>query len=561
MTVLYGNCRRCSRTVHRRAATAAERSPARPATARREAARDRPPAGHGGGVHRRRAPHRRRRLDRVPPRRDGGVDGRRAGRLVRGHRAVPASARHPDPAHRRHPGAQGPVRRRRSASSCRRTSSRADVDRRARPVAARRSNASRSGSPIPTTPSRWPRTCAEIVVGLADVVRDEDVHDVLDDEIRRAVEAHAARAARRAGARFATAEGRHQRAARRRAARRRSATSTRTASRCATGSGNESPWWLPERGRGPHLRAARSTGSAHVARERERRSATTSCACTSTSGSRDLADRLAARPELAARGEQLKHDLLAHPELRGVVASLWTELKASLRSQAADPDSALRRRLADAVVAAGDPTARRSGAPGAGSSDSSSPASATSSSTSSDEIADAGQRHDRPLGRRRDVAQASSCCSAPTCSSSASTARSSAASPASRSTRSSSCSEPACGLRPRKVGTVWGSCTDDLGRDGSLASARSAPRDDARRQRAARRRHRPGARLSMRDLVLLRHGEAEHHVRGLTGGWTDLALTAEGRRQANTAAVRLGELLADNTCAIRERPPTRGADG
>ena len=38
-------------------------------------------------------------------------DGRRAGRLVRGDRAVPPSARPADPAHRDHPGEQGPHRR------------------------------------------------------------------------------------------------------------------------------------------------------------------------------------------------------------------------------------------------------------------------------------------------------------------------------------------------------------------------------------------------------------------------------------------------------------------
>ena len=40
-----------------------------------------------------------------------GGDGRRAGRLVRGHRLVPPSARRADPAHRDHPAQQGPDRR------------------------------------------------------------------------------------------------------------------------------------------------------------------------------------------------------------------------------------------------------------------------------------------------------------------------------------------------------------------------------------------------------------------------------------------------------------------
>jgi probable phosphoglycerate mutase len=42
-----------------------------------------------------------------------------------------------------------------------------------------------------------------------------------------------------------------------------------------------------------------------------------------------------------------------------------------------------------------------------------------------------------------------------------------------------------------------------------------------------------------RQLVLIRHGEAQHHVKGLTGGWTDTPLTARGRRQAE----RIGQAL------------------
>ena len=45
----------------------------------------------------------------------------------------------------------------------------------------------------------------------------------------------------------------------------------------------------------------------------------------------------------------------------------------------------------------------------------------------------------------------------------------------------------------------------------------------------------------MRDLILIRHGEAEHHVRAMTGGWTDLPLTERGREDAATTARFLAE--------------------
>ena len=66
-----------------------------------------------------------------------------------------------------------------------------------------------------------------------------------------------------------------------------------------------------------------------------------------------LPDRLETSPELRERGEQLKRDVLASAGLRDWSSSLWQSAKQTLRSQAADPGSELRRRLADALAAAG----------------------------------------------------------------------------------------------------------------------------------------------------------------------------------------------------------------
>jgi probable phosphoglycerate mutase len=40
-------------------------------------------------------------------------------------------------------------------------------------------------------------------------------------------------------------------------------------------------------------------------------------------------------------------------------------------------------------------------------------------------------------------------------------------------------------------------------------------------------------------IIIVRHGQSEHHVRGLTGGWTDTPLTALGHEQAALVAARL----------------------
>ncbi|MGH8976869.1 MAG: DUF445 family protein, partial [Acidimicrobiia bacterium] len=114
--------------------------------------------------------------------------------------------------------------------------------------------------------------------------------------------------------------------------------------------GSQSPWWLPEAvedrlferladGFGTLLQSVNDDPNHELREHFDARV-------------RELVVRLQHDPELAARGEQLKQDLLAHPELRVWIASLWTDLKANLRSQAGNPDSALRTRTAAAVVAA-----------------------------------------------------------------------------------------------------------------------------------------------------------------------------------------------------------------
>jgi uncharacterized membrane-anchored protein YjiN (DUF445 family) len=66
-----------------------------------------------------------------------------------------------------------------------------------------------------------------------------------------------------------------------------------------------------------------------------------------------LPDRLETSPELRERGERLKHDVLGSAGLRSWSAPLWQNAKQALRTQAADPSSELRHRLADTLAAAG----------------------------------------------------------------------------------------------------------------------------------------------------------------------------------------------------------------
>ena len=68
---------------------------------------------------------------------------------------------------------------------------------------------------------------------------------------------------------------------------------------------------------------------------------------------RTVAVELRESEGLAARGEELKAELLDHPDVRAWLSSLWEHLKVGLLEAAEDRDSELRERLEAAIVTAG----------------------------------------------------------------------------------------------------------------------------------------------------------------------------------------------------------------
>jgi uncharacterized membrane-anchored protein YjiN (DUF445 family) len=68
---------------------------------------------------------------------------------------------------------------------------------------------------------------------------------------------------------------------------------------------------------------------------------------------RELSDRLKSSPELIARGEDLKEELLHHPEVRAWSASLWGRIETGMLEASEDPESELRQRLEQALSDAG----------------------------------------------------------------------------------------------------------------------------------------------------------------------------------------------------------------
>jgi uncharacterized membrane-anchored protein YjiN (DUF445 family) len=114
---------------------------------------------------------------------------------------------------------------------------------------------------------------------------------------------------------------------------------------------HESPWWIPESiddrlfakiyGAVHSFLADVGTDSNHEVR----RSIDARVVA--------FADRLRSDPELLAKGEELKTELLAHPDVRAWLGSLWGELKRNTVDALDNPRSELRQRLDQSLATLG----------------------------------------------------------------------------------------------------------------------------------------------------------------------------------------------------------------
>ena len=194
------------------------------------------------------------------------------------------------------------------------------------------------------------RHATELLVGVADIVNDEDVHGLVDAELARAVEKLPLTRIGARALRAMTAEGRHNelfdsiiQGLDRFLAENQGTFRERF--------GRESPRWLPNavedriflrlyEGLQRLLHDAAKDPNHEVRAQ-------------FNTYVDSLIERLETSPEFEERANELKKELLDHPALREWTSSLWTDVKQALREQASTPDSELRRRVADAVQAAG----------------------------------------------------------------------------------------------------------------------------------------------------------------------------------------------------------------
>ncbi len=202
----------------------------------------------------------------------------------------------------------------------------------------------------PANAYRLAAHAADAAVAVADVIRDEDVHRVLEDTVRQRVEALPLAPLAGRALRLMTEGNRHHELLDYMLGAADTFLDQNRVSLRARFE-QEAPWWLPgaveDRIFDRLIDGARRVLSEvaadlqHELRQQFDRRV------------RELAEELVTSPELRERGEQLKRDLLTQPELRRWSARLWADVRAQLRTQAADPDSELRRRLAEAISGVG----------------------------------------------------------------------------------------------------------------------------------------------------------------------------------------------------------------
>ncbi|MDE3203962.1 MAG: DUF445 domain-containing protein [Acidobacteriota bacterium] len=190
----------------------------------------------------------------------------------------------------------------------------------------------------------------EGLIALMDLIRDSDVHDLLDGVVRRRIEETPLAPLGGRVLERVTRDGRHEPLL---------DAALDAASRYISAHGEEmhgrlgarSPWWLPgsvsnrvvhrliDRSRSVLAEMAADRG--HPLRVHLSDSLVT------------LAANLQSDPRLHDRGEQLKAELLSQPTIRELTATLWSEVKGELRAQSTQPGSELRQRLAAVISQAG----------------------------------------------------------------------------------------------------------------------------------------------------------------------------------------------------------------
>ncbi len=187
---------------------------------------------------------------------------------------------------------------------------------------------------------------AAAMAGAVDVLRDEEVQEIIEDSLMSRVRKTQVAPLVGKAISVVTADNRHQelfdsaiRLIQRGLDENRDVLRDRIA--------RETPWWMPSAMDDQIYRKVAggieatlqevAADPAHPMRERFNEAVA------------EFVERLRTSPEMLARGEAFKEELLEHPAVREYSAGLWADLKASVLRQSADPESGFRRRVGQAA--------------------------------------------------------------------------------------------------------------------------------------------------------------------------------------------------------------------
>jgi uncharacterized membrane-anchored protein YjiN (DUF445 family) len=202
----------------------------------------------------------------------------------------------------------------------------------------------------PENAERLTENAGDALSGLAQVMRDEDIHAAIEQIVRRRVAATPAAPIAARGVELVV-DGNHHQVLLDAVLRGLSRFLEENRHSLRERLGQESPWWVPEsvddRVFDKGLAVLQKFLAELVNDPRHE------LRVQYDEQLRELAERLRTDPELAAKAETMKADLMVHPAVRDWTRKLGTEIKRSVSEAATDPDSELRKRMAAAIVSLG----------------------------------------------------------------------------------------------------------------------------------------------------------------------------------------------------------------
>ncbi len=202
-------------------------------------------------------------------------------------------------------------------------------------------------------PEHAQRVAAEVLDGavdLTDLLHDDEVHQVLDQAIRQQLEALAVAPLAGRALEFGIRDGRHRQVLDAGLIEvDRYLDTHRDELRVKLSA--KSPWWLP--GAAEDRIFERLIEGARLLVTEMRTDPDNGLRQRFEERIAQLAEDLQHDPVYAAKGEQLKQEVLSHPQVDEWVGSLWEDGKARLRAEAAAPTSAFKDQIAAGVIALG----------------------------------------------------------------------------------------------------------------------------------------------------------------------------------------------------------------